>query len=339
MVSEKIEQNKELVEKLEKSLNELKENGEYEEAVKICERLVYEFDYFGYRFQLPILYNKAGLYEKTIEFVNLWMHDNETNMLLDADSRPVICLGDAYKKQNLYEAAIRNYDVVVKTMTYMIQNYPNASDIDQCKLMIALAETRIGIIYYIQHNYSQAHNHFKAALSYSMYIDAIYYIAHMCCFGEGIDKDIDMAITGYEQIVDCEVSSNKKNYNDSDVCIMNANYELGMIYAIENGFKNKEKSLNRLKKAKTLGYEVTDEYINTIVNNVDEEKRAQVEIKNNKTLVSTVPLKVLIALCVIVGIISIPLDLPILCWICLAFLVILLIIKKIINVVNNKRLR
>lgn len=281
MGNEKIERNKELVEKLEKELNDYKETVQYNKAVEICERLVFEFDYFGYRFELPELYNKAGLYSKTIGYVNSWMADNEINDILVFDPRPVLFLGDAYAKQNAYETAINNYELVVKVVTDAIQNYPNAADIEQKNLMIAIAKSKSGKVYYSQKNYSEAHNHFKAALSYCAFIDAIYYIAHMCYYGEGLDKDIDMAIIGYEQIVDCNVSENKLAYCDSDNCVVNANFELGMIYATESSHTDKQKAEKYLKRANALGYSISMDRIEELLSQINE--NSGVSTKSDKS--------------------------------------------------------
>lgn len=281
MGNKKIEENKELVEKLENELVYYKETAQFDKAVEICERLVYEFDYFGYRFDLPELYNKAGLYNKTIGYVNSWMADSEINDTLSFDARPILCIGDAYFKQGSNDSAIRNYSVLIQTTLYEINQFPNASDINDKRFWIAIAESKIGKVYYSQSNYSEANKHFKEALNYSMFIDALYYIAHMCYFGEGFDKDVDMAIVGYEKIVDCNVLGKKPHYNDSDHCIVNANYELGMIYATESSYIDKQQAEKYLKKANKLGYSISEEEIDELLSKINEINNVPLKTKNN----------------------------------------------------------
>lgn len=331
MENDKIEQNRELVEELEQSLKRYRENGEFDKAVEICEKLVFEFDYFGYRYELPELYNKAGLYQKTISFVNSWMLDDELGDVLLFDSRPIICLGDSYFNKGDFESAIRNYNVLKKISEYEIYTYPNAADIENKKFNLAVAETKIGKVYYSQKNYTEAHNYFKSALDNSVIIDAVYYIAHMCNYGEGLSKDIDMATIGYNQIVDCNISENQLLYGNSDMCILNANYELGMIYATEKGYIDKEKAVLRLNRAKDLGYKISKEEIDSIIEKIILEPEIDPVSYSSNTGI----FNVLLIVSVVIGLISIFADLPVLFWICILLFIVLLIAKKIYKKINN----
>ena len=50
--------------------------------------------------------------------------------------------------------------------------------------------------------------------------------------------------------------------------IISSNHYLGLIYATENGYKNKEKAITYLTKAKDLGYSITNEEIQNMTDNI-----------------------------------------------------------------------
>ena len=199
---------------------------------------------------------------------------------------------------------------------------------------IAAAKNEIGKIYFNQGDYVEAHSYFKSVLGLVQCAEAVYYISHMAYFGKGLPKDVDMAITGYEWIVDCEVQENINTRTDYDICIVKANNELGRIYALEPNFINKQKALNRLNRAKDLGFEITDYEIDLIINSIDDIADSTDSAKSE---ISTVPLKILIVLTIIFAIICIPMSLVIPFYGCVVLLIILLIIKKIITKINYKR--
>lgn len=329
MPNEKIEQNKVIVEELEKDLKSCKENAQFNKAVEICEKLVFEYDYFGYRFELPELYNRANLYGKTIDFLNSWMADAENSDILPLMTSPFLFLGDAYFKIGNTVKAIESYNIIISFEEEQIKKIPDRADINDKKLMIAIAITRIGEVYYKGNNFIEARKCFQSASQSAPYIVAICYIARMCYYGQAFEKDIETAISIYEDIVDADFGMDEEFKN----CVKKANYELGMIFATEKGYIDKEKAVLRLNKAKNLGYKISKEEINSIIENiVDDEPIDNYVCSSN---ISTKPLNILIAISIVVGIISLPANLPMLFWICILLLIIFIIIKKIVNKINK----
>ncbi len=280
--NDKIEQNKELVEELEAKLKTCEEAGDFAEAVEICERLVNEFDVYNVRFDLPRLYFKAGDYDKIVEYVNSWMRDENNSFLLDLSPGPIVYLGLAYLNLKSYDLAINNYEFLIRYQTQQMSKFPNT--ISMRKNFIAEAETELGKVYYVQKNFPEAISHFKAALNSVPYLDAIYYIAHISYLGEGKNKDIDTALEGYLQLSECDLSTQNPNlYTFSDKCIINAIYELGMIYAKEPGYRNKEKAIAYLNKAKNLGYMISDEEIRNLTENIINESEKSASSNKNSS--------------------------------------------------------
>ena len=329
MPNEKIEQNKVIVEELEKDLKSCKENAQFNKAVEICEKLVFEYDYFGYRFELPELYNRANLYGKTIDFLNSWMAEAENSEILLLMTSPFLFLGDAYFKIGNTVKAIESYNIIISLEEEQIKKIPDRADINDKKLMIAIANTRIGEVYYKGNNFIEARKCFQSASQSAPYIVAICYIAHMCYYGQAFEKDIATAISIYEDIVDADFGMDEEFTN----CVKKANYELGMIFATENGYKDKEKALLRLNKAKELGHKITDSEISSIIKNIVDDE----PLNDNSCSAKRLPmvLNVLIIIFIAVGVISLFGGSPMLFWICILLLIIFIIIKKIVNKINK----
>ncbi len=279
MANERIEQNNELVEKLKAQYNSYKNSYQYEMAIEVCEKLVFEYDCVDYRFELPELYNKLKLYNKTIDFINKWMSDNQLNYYLAEWPEPFIEFARACVAIGDIDFAIKKLLQAANMVTSLISSASD-DDVNGKKLLLAAIKTEIGKIYYNQKNYTQAHSYFKSALEVAEFADACYFIAHMCYKGEGLKKDLPSAIAGYLYICDTPISENPKNYDESEICIVNANYEIGLIFAKEKGYINKEKAEYYLKRANKLGYSISIERIEELLSQINETNNTTVENDN-----------------------------------------------------------
>ena len=77
------------------------------------------------------------------------------------------------------------------------------------------------------------------------------------------------------------VDTPPRAYDESMICIVNANYNAGLIYATEPGYKNKKKAIQYLEQAKRLGYAITDEEIYNLTNNIIDD--VPVELNSSRT--------------------------------------------------------
>ena len=262
--------------KSEQEYNQAVANNEIEKALELCEKLVLEYDWFGYKLSLPVLYNKAGKYDKTISFVQSVIDDPELGMGAVLHLMPWVVTQQAIAFKNLkdYDKAIYLFNMVAESLLIQVNDFPNASDVEEKNTMIAVNFAYIGEINFNRKNYQGAYKFFRKAGDYRTLVSSVYHIALMCYKGLGMEKDVEGAIIGFDTIP--EDPSQGDFSNDEVVYITNTNYYLGLIYATEPGFEDKEKAIKRLKKAKSLGYSISDTEINELTENLFDKKTAEV---------------------------------------------------------------
>lgn len=73
---------------------------------------------------------------------------------------------------------------------------------------------------------------------------------------------------------------NTEFYSLDDWYQVNANYELGMIYTTADQFIDKEKAYKYLKKAKTMGYNISEDEIKDIVEKIEKENSHENSLPN-----------------------------------------------------------
>ena len=121
-----------------------------------------------------------------------------------------------------------------------------------------------------QKKYGEAFELYDKSYNICKNIVAIYFIAHMFYMAKGVDRDIDTSISMLTEIADLEI--NKKHYNAKYVFM--ANQKLALIYATESGYRNKNKALYRLNRAKEFGLETVDnqiERIEGLIENIEDD--------------------------------------------------------------------
>lgn len=275
------EQITEEMKKCEQAYKQALSNNEIEKAIKICEKLVFEYDWFGYKMSLPELYNKAGKYDKTISFVQSVIDDPELGMSAVLYYMPWVITqqGIAFKNLKEYNKAISLFKMVAESTFKQLNDFPNASDIEEKKTMIAINFAYIGEVYFEQKNYQSAYKFFRKAGDYRALISSVYHIALMRYKGLGMEKDVEGAVIGFDEIP--EDPSQGDFSNEEVVYITNTNYYLGLIYATEPDFEDKGKAIKRLKKAQSLGYSISDIEINELTENIIDKKTTKTAPDNS----------------------------------------------------------
>lgn len=225
-----------------------------EEAVIYCELLANEFDWFGYKLDLPQVYFEAGLYEKTISYVSndlLKIADAE-NMLFIMDI-PFYYCGKAFFELGDTDSAIANF----QTSAALIQNTlnscaPGAPAITEYNGKLAIVKGEIGKAYFYTEEYEMANKIFDESYKLSPIVDVMYYKAYLLMNGLGISKVTDSAIKLFNDVL---------KYSKNEEQLKNSNYWLGKIYSTESGYLDKEKAIRHLKEAQRLGYDISDNEI------------------------------------------------------------------------------
>lgn len=268
------EQITEEMKKCEQAYNQALTNNEIEKAIELCEKLVFEYDWFGYKQILAELYNKVGNFEKTISYVQSLIDNPEIGEILLANLMPNTLMqqGFAYRKLKRYDDAISSYSTVVQQNLNKINKYPNAADIDNTKLIVGINFFSMGETYFEKGDYTNAYESFKNSEKYAKLVGPIYYYGLMYQKGRGVAKNIDLAIKYFESLPENPLpifSPEEKEY------IIQANYILGKIYSSVIGRKDKEKAFKRLKKAQMLGYKISDGEINSIIQSMGGKESVQ----------------------------------------------------------------
>lgn len=251
--------------KIHQKANYYKENGDYETAI-----LYYE--YFltlkkdNISFELPELYNKIGAYNKTIAFVNNeWLLNENRAAIITVMPQPLYHLGMAYAAVNDIESAERNLLCGANVQKDRLQS-DRFAETDKGRQEISMYIScffgGLSKIFFNIKDYDTAAKYIIEDFKYRPFVSSFYYAGHMMFKELGMNKDIEQAIELLTVVADTENDDEDLEY------IVNSNYDLGMIYATEAGYKNKQKSISRLNRAKELGYAITDTEISQITDAV-----------------------------------------------------------------------
>lgn len=261
----------EQVDYLKERILECENMCNYEDEASYIEILAYDFDCLDeFCGALTEAYNGAGLYNKTIEIVLPRMTDEFYSKLFYLNPSPIYNLGVAYHRLQQNELAMQVISLAIQSVEDYINTNPAATDLSDKKLLLALSYAEKGMILDEQKKYGEAFELYDKSYNICTNIIAIYFIAHMFYMAKGVDRDIDTSISMLTEIADLEI--NKKHYNA--IYVFMANQELALIYATESGYRNKNKALYRLNRAKEFGFETVDnliERIEGLIENIEDD--------------------------------------------------------------------
>lgn len=258
------------------------------ESILYGELLFEKYEVFGARYELPDLYNRAGEYNKTISFVTNWMTDPNSLEAIVINTLPLINLCEAYIYEKKYERALANLQLTLVALEESFKMFANNNElINILNFRVAYVNALYASVYYYQSKYSEAVEYLKVSFDRYVTTIACYYAAMIYEKSEEY-KDYELAIEYFEKIADIEINNNTDFYSFFDEWnTVNANYELGIIYATVEGFIDRNKSYDYLKKAMNLGYDISEEEIKDIVDKISSEhtlnKIATNEGNGNKT--------------------------------------------------------
>ncbi|MCH5171063.1 MAG: hypothetical protein J1F24_07235 [Oscillospiraceae bacterium] len=254
-----------------------------EEKIRLCEEFAYcdyvkhseRIDFAG---DLAELYLKAGRYRDVIDFITVefktHFKDEDSWWMFIASLLPfyMFYVIDACIALKDYHMAKGFLDALKMNRTAMLRMHQDDGLTSECKYWYARVMTKFVQIAILEGDISTAQDYLLDPF-FEDYknIEAYYY---MGIISKG-DKDerfkqVSLAITCFTGISELDV--NDDNYVDEQVkMIIDSNYYLGLIYATEQGYKNKEKAIEMLNKAKELGYDITDVQINSLTENIENE--------------------------------------------------------------------
>lgn len=259
---------------LDEHISECEEMCNYEDEVPYVEIFADHLginDFIKYTAYLTQVYNQAKFYNKTIEAGNMVLalcsQGEETE---ESIYDTIYHMGVAYHRLQQNELAMQAISLAIQSVEDYINTNPAAADLSNKKLLLALSYAEKGMILDEQKKYGEAFELYDKSYNICTNIIAIYFIAHMFYMAKGVDRDIDTSISMLTEIADLEI--NKKHYNA--IYVFMANQELALIYATESGYRNKNKALYRLNRAKEFGFETVDnqiERIEGLIENIEDD--------------------------------------------------------------------
>lgn len=255
------------LEYLKNCATECSNMGYYTSLASYLEVILYNFngDLLQYLPLLASAYNNTKLYKKTVKLISPYIDKTRPEaQQLYLLITPLYYVGVAYHNLQEDEWAIAYLNAAIDSGECSIKANPNAGDIDYKKVIVAISYAEKGVILYEQERYIDAIDAFNKSYETAISHIALYYIAKMFYLGQVVDKDVDAAHDMLSLITEQKISKKDEFF----VYVCKAHYDLGLIYATEPGYINKEKAIEEFNKAKELGYEVTDKQINYLIANI-----------------------------------------------------------------------
>lgn len=269
-----------------------------EEKIRLCEEFAYcdyvkGTDNVAFAGELAEMYLKAGRYQDVIDFIIV---EFKSHFKTSGDWFSIIAcilpfysfyVIDAFVELKDYDHAKVYLDALKKNYTETLKMRPTDETYTYWYVRVITEYAHIAIL---EKDITTAFNYlvndpiFKDTKNTGLYLGTPYYMGIISKGDiETKYKNISLAITCFSNL--CEVDVNDDSNLEAEInMIISSNYYLGLIYATENGYKNKEKAVTYLTRAKDLGYSITDEEIKNMTDNIiDSTPTEQNDSGNNKS--------------------------------------------------------
>lgn len=267
-----------------------------EEKIRLCEEFAYcdyvkGSDSIAFSGELAEMYLKAGRYQDVINFINI---EFKTHFKDDSDWWMFIAgmlpfytfyVIDAYIALKDYDMAEGVLEALKMNRAKMLEMHSDDGFTAESKFWYARVITKYAQIAILQNDASTALDYlvndpiFKDTKTLGSY----YYMGIISKGDINANlKEISLAINCFSNL--CALDVNSDSYVEEEVnMIISSNYYLGLIYATENGYKNKEKAITYLTKAKDLGYSITNEEIQNMTDNIIDSTPSVQKNSNDKS--------------------------------------------------------
>lgn len=252
-----------------------------EEKIRLCEEFAYcdyvkGSDSIAFSGELAEMYLKAGRYQDVINFINI---EFKTHFKDDSDWWMFIAgmlpfytfyVIDAYIALKDYNMAKGVLEALKMNRAKMLEMHPDDGFTAESKYWYALVITKYAQIAILQNDASAALDYLvnDPIFEDTKTLGSYYYMGIISKGDINANlKEISLAINCFSNL--CELDVNSDSYVEEEVnMIISSNYYLGLIYATENGYKNKEKAITYLTNAKKLGYSITGEEIRNMTDHI-----------------------------------------------------------------------
>ena len=237
------------------------------------------------------MYLKAGRYQDVINFINI---EFKTHFKDDSDWWMFIAgmlpfytfyVIDAYIALKDYNMAKGVLEALKMNRAKMLEMHPDDGFTAESKFWYARVITKYAQIAILQNDASTALDYLvnDPIFEDTKTLGSYYYMGIISKGDINANlKEISLAINCFINL--CELDVNSDSYVEEEVnMIISSNYYLGLIYATENGYKNKEKAITYLTKAKDLGYSITNEEIQNMTDNIIDSTPSVQKNSNDKS--------------------------------------------------------
>lgn len=267
-----------------------------EEKIRLCEEFAYcdyvkGSDSIAFSGELAEMYLKAGRYQDVINFINI---EFKTHFKDDSDWWMFIAgmlpfytfyVIDAYIALKDYNMAKGVLEALKMNRAKMLEMHPDDGFTTESKFWYARVITKYAQIAILQNDASTALDYLvnDPIFEDTKTLGSYYYMGIISKGDINANlKEISLAINCFINL--CELDVNSDSYVEEEVnMIISSNYYLGLIYATENGYKNKEKAITYLTKAKDLGYSITNEEIQNMTDNIIDSTPSVQKNSNDKS--------------------------------------------------------
>ncbi len=267
-----------------------------EEKIRLCEEFAYcdyvkGSDSIAFSGELAEMYLKAGRYQDVINFINI---EFKTHFKDDSDWWMFIAgmlpfytfyVIDAYIALKDYNMAKGVLEALKMNRAKMLEMHPDDGFTAESKFWYARVITKYAQIAILQNDASTALDYLvnDPIFEDTKTLGSYYYMGIISKGDINANlKEISLAINCFINL--CELDVNSDSYVEEEVnMIISSNYYLGLIYATENGYKNKEKAITYLTKAKDLGYSITNEEIQNMTDNIIDSTPSVQKNSNDKS--------------------------------------------------------
>lgn len=257
-----------------------------EERIRLCEELEYcdyvkDSDIICFGGNLAEMYLKAERYQDVINYI---LVDFKTHFKDDSDWWMFVASACPFYMFYVVDAciALRDYyqakgylNALKINRAEMLRMHPDDGFTAESKFWYARVMTKFAQLAILEKDVSTAFDYLvnDPIFEETKTVESYYYMG-IIMKGD-IDtkyKDISIAINCFGNL--CGLDVNSDSYVEEEVnMIISSNYYLGLIYATENGYTNKEKAITYLTKAKELGYSIIDEEIKNMTDNIIDSTR------------------------------------------------------------------
>lgn len=265
-----------------------------DEKIRLCEEFAYcdyvkgsdRIDFAG---ELAELYLKAGRYQDVINFINIefktHFKDSDDWWIFISGMLPFLTfyVVDAYIALKDYSRAKGVLNVLKMNKEEMLRMHSNDNMTEESKFWYARVITKFVQIAILEGDISTALDYLvnDPVLENYKTIESYYYMGIIAKGDKDTKyKDISLSINCFNTVSVLDINSS--SYVDEEKnMIIDSNYYLGLIYATEQGYKNKEKAIEMLNQAKKLGYDITDLQIKSLTENIENDSAKSNENKSS----------------------------------------------------------